>query len=156
MTDNEPLVLPVLPLRDLVLFPGVTMPIAAGRPATLKALEAAQAQAEPLILAVTQRQNTRNVTFDGCNTRWTGFVIPAACDRRSLVTRTHLINPARHRRRSEMDLRLRLRRIDSGRPFGRSVFALMLRCSLVTGEYPLPRCALPEVKILNRGAIHDL
>ena len=68
MTDREPLVLPVLPLRDLVLFPGVTMPIAAGRPATLKALEAAQAQEEPLILAVTQRQNTRDVTFDGLYT----------------------------------------------------------------------------------------
>ncbi len=68
MTDREPLVLPVLPLRDLVLFPGVTMPIAAGRPATLKALEAAQAQKEPLILAVTQRQNTRDVSFDGLYT----------------------------------------------------------------------------------------
>ncbi len=68
MTDKDPLVLPVLPLRDLVLFPGVTMPIAAGRPATLKALEAAQAQEEPLILAVTQRQNTRDVSFDGLYT----------------------------------------------------------------------------------------
>ncbi len=68
MKDVDPLVLPVLPLRDLVLFPGVTMPIAAGRPATLKALEAAQQEEEPLILAVTQRQNTRNVTFDGLYT----------------------------------------------------------------------------------------
>ena len=68
MTDKDPLSLPVLPLRDLVLFPGVTMPIAAGRPATLKALEAAQAQEEPLILAVTQRQNTRDITFDGLYT----------------------------------------------------------------------------------------
>ena len=68
MPDSDPLVLPVLPLRDLVLFPGVTMPIAAGRPATLKALESAQRSEEHLILAVTQRQNVRDVTFDGLYT----------------------------------------------------------------------------------------
>ena len=57
---SDPIVLPVLPLRDLVLFPGVTMPIAAGRPATLKALEAAQKMRTPLVLAVSQRSNTRD------------------------------------------------------------------------------------------------
>ncbi|MCP3956640.1 MAG: endopeptidase La [bacterium] len=65
MSDSDPLSLPVLPLRDLVLFPGVTVPIAAGRPATLKALEAAQKHKGKLILAVTQRQNTRDVEADG-------------------------------------------------------------------------------------------
>ena len=65
MSDKDPLVLPVLPLRDLVLFPGVTMPIAAGRPATLRAIEAAQKRPDSLILAVTQRKNTREVSFDG-------------------------------------------------------------------------------------------
>ncbi len=63
-----PLTLPVLPLRDLVLFPGVTMPIAAGRPATLRALAGAQSQQEPLVLAVTQHQNTRDVTSEGLYT----------------------------------------------------------------------------------------
>ncbi len=33
--------LPVIPLRQAVLFPGVTVPISAGRPATLAAIEAA-------------------------------------------------------------------------------------------------------------------
>ena len=37
----ERLTLPVLPLREVVLFPGVTAPIGAGRPATLRAIEAA-------------------------------------------------------------------------------------------------------------------
>ena len=64
MSDKEPLVLPVLPLRDLVLFPGVTMPIAAGRPATLKALEATQGRSDGLIFAVTQRENTRDVSVE--------------------------------------------------------------------------------------------
>lgn len=58
---SEPLVLPVLPLRDLVLFPGVTMPIAAGRKPTLRALEAAQKSSEPLVLAISQRQNIREI-----------------------------------------------------------------------------------------------
>ena len=58
---SEPLILPVLPLRDLVLFPGVTMPIAAGRKPTLRALEAAQKSSEPPVLAISQRQNIRDI-----------------------------------------------------------------------------------------------
>ena len=38
---TERLTLPVLPLREVVLFPGVTAPIGAGRPGTLRAIEAA-------------------------------------------------------------------------------------------------------------------
>jgi len=60
---SEPLILPILPLRELVLFPGITMPIAVGRPSTLKAIEAAKASSdEPLVLALTQTQNTSEVT----------------------------------------------------------------------------------------------
>ncbi|MEM8960658.1 MAG: endopeptidase La [Acidobacteriota bacterium] len=59
--------LPVLPLRDLVLFPAITMPIAAGRAATLRAIEAAQ-KGDGLIFAATQRQNTDNVTAEGLYT----------------------------------------------------------------------------------------
>jgi ATP-dependent Lon protease len=63
---SQPLVLPILPLRELVLFPGITMPIAVGRPTTLKAIEAAKtAGEEPLVLALTQRQNTSEVSADG-------------------------------------------------------------------------------------------
>ena len=45
----ERLTLPVLPLREVVLFPGVTAPIGAGRPATLRAIEAALATPERLV-----------------------------------------------------------------------------------------------------------
>ncbi len=66
---SEPMILPVLPLRELVLFPGITVPIAVGRSGTLKAIEAAKANGdEPLVLAVTQRKNTTKVTSDGLYT----------------------------------------------------------------------------------------
>ncbi len=49
--------LPVLPLRGMVTFPGLTSPIAAGRPGTLRAIEAAL-KADRLVFAVAQRDNT--------------------------------------------------------------------------------------------------
>jgi ATP-dependent Lon protease len=58
----ERLTLPVLPLREVVLFPGVTAPIGAGRPATLRAIEAALTQPDRLVFAVSQRQNIESVT----------------------------------------------------------------------------------------------
>ncbi|MBA3659145.1 MAG: endopeptidase La [Gemmatimonadales bacterium] len=61
---SERLNLPVLPLREVVLFPGVTAPIGAGRPATLRAIEAALATTDRLVFAVSQRQNVESVTAD--------------------------------------------------------------------------------------------
>src|SRR3954449_5265966 len=63
----ERLTLPVLPLREVVLFPGVTAPIGAGRPATLRAIEAALA-GDRLVFAVSQRQNVENVTSEALYT----------------------------------------------------------------------------------------
>ncbi len=62
---TERLVLPVLPLREVVLFPGTTAPIGAGRPGTLRAIEAALATPDRLIFAVSQRQNVEQVSADG-------------------------------------------------------------------------------------------
>ncbi|MEK7402985.1 MAG: endopeptidase La [Gemmatimonadota bacterium] len=53
--------LPVLPLRGTVIFPGLTAPIAAGRPGTLRAIEAAL-RGERLVFAVAQRDNTDEPT----------------------------------------------------------------------------------------------
>jgi len=53
---TERLTLPVLPLRDFVLFPGVTTPINVGKPKTLRAVEAALATPERLVFAVSQRE----------------------------------------------------------------------------------------------------
>ncbi|MGQ0765050.1 MAG: endopeptidase La [Gemmatimonadota bacterium] len=55
--------LPVLPLRGTVIFPGVTNPIAAGRPGTLRAIEASL-KADRLVFAVAQRDNTDEPTAE--------------------------------------------------------------------------------------------
>ena len=55
--------LPVLPLRGTVIFPGLTQPIAAGRPSTLRAIESA-VKGERLVFAVAQRDNSEEPTPD--------------------------------------------------------------------------------------------
>jgi len=55
--------LPVLPLRGTVIFPGLTAPIAGGRPGTLRAIESAL-KGERLVFAVAQRDNTDEPTPD--------------------------------------------------------------------------------------------
>ena len=60
MTDVK--TLPVIPLREAVLFPGVTSPIAAGRPATLRAIETALKTDDKTIFVVAQRENLEDVT----------------------------------------------------------------------------------------------
>jgi len=59
---SERLTLPVLPLREVVLFPGVSAPVGAGRPATLRAIEAALKSDSRLIFAVAQRENVDTVS----------------------------------------------------------------------------------------------
>src|SRR5438045_6039075 len=59
---SDRMTLPVLPLRDAVLFPGVATPIGAGRPATLRAIEAALKQADRKGCAVAQKENVDQVT----------------------------------------------------------------------------------------------
>jgi ATP-dependent Lon protease len=65
---SERLVLPVLPLREVVLFPGTTAPIGAGRPGTLRAIESALSTPDRLIFAVSQRQNVESVNAEGLYT----------------------------------------------------------------------------------------
>ena len=59
---TERTTLPLLPLREMVLFPGVTAPISAGRAGTLRAIEAALKTERRLIFAVSQRENIEQVT----------------------------------------------------------------------------------------------
>jgi ATP-dependent Lon protease len=59
---SDRMTLPVLPLRDAVLFPGVASPIGAGRPATLRAIEAALKDPERRVFAVAQKENVDQVS----------------------------------------------------------------------------------------------
>src|SRR5580700_3267637 len=51
----DTMVLPLLPLKNSVLFPFALMPLAAGRPQSLASLEAASKGEEKLIAVFTQR-----------------------------------------------------------------------------------------------------
>ncbi len=55
--SEQPVVytLPVLPLKSAVLFPYLLMPLSAGRPASIAAVEAALASESKEILVFTQR-----------------------------------------------------------------------------------------------------
>ena len=58
MDTTEPLHLPVIPLRDVVIFPGVKTVISAGRPGTLEAIKQAARSEDKLVFAVSQRVNS--------------------------------------------------------------------------------------------------
>jgi len=53
----ERLRLPVLPMRETVVFPGVALPISAGRPGTLEAIEQVLEGDQRQLFAVCQREN---------------------------------------------------------------------------------------------------
>jgi ATP-dependent Lon protease len=50
--------LPVLPLKNSVLYPRMVLPLAAGRPASVAAVDAALASEEKMIVVVAQRDAT--------------------------------------------------------------------------------------------------
>jgi len=53
--SNDSLILPLFPLKNAVLFPYLGMPLAAGRPVSVAAIEAAVATEEKEVLVVAQR-----------------------------------------------------------------------------------------------------
>jgi ATP-dependent Lon protease len=64
MTKN----LPVVPMRNGVLFPGMSLPVTAARPATLKAIEAALRDPEHRVFVAVQREDLDEVTPDNLYT----------------------------------------------------------------------------------------
>jgi ATP-dependent Lon protease len=60
--------LPIIPMRSGVLFPGVSLPITAGRTATLRAIEVAMRDPEHRVFAVSQRDEADDVLPEGLYT----------------------------------------------------------------------------------------
>jgi len=58
---GEMIQLPVIPMRDAVLFPGVVAPVNAGRPGTVAAVEAALATRDRRVLVLAQRDTGEEV-----------------------------------------------------------------------------------------------
>jgi ATP-dependent Lon protease len=63
-----PKILPIVPMRSSVLFPGMSLPITAARPATLRAIEAALRDPAHEVFVVAQREDLDEVTPDGLYT----------------------------------------------------------------------------------------
>ena len=57
----EQYILPVLPLRDTVVYPGVAVPISAGRPGTVEAVQEAL-DGDRRLFAVAQKENVDEAT----------------------------------------------------------------------------------------------
>ena len=60
--------LPIIPIRTGVLFPGVSLPITAGRAPTLRAIEVAMRDPEHRVFAVAQRDDADEVLPEGLYT----------------------------------------------------------------------------------------
>ena len=59
MTKNNPLIYPILPLRDLVMFPKMIAPLFIGRDSSIKALEAID-RLDSKILLIAQKDPTND------------------------------------------------------------------------------------------------
>ena len=60
--------LPIIPMRSGVLFPGVSLPISAGRTSTLRAIEIAMRDPERRVFALAQRDDAEEVLPEGLYT----------------------------------------------------------------------------------------
>ena len=63
--ENGIRTLPLLPLKNSVLFPGLLMPLSVGRPGSLAAVESALKTEEKEIVVVTQRDLSADVPGGG-------------------------------------------------------------------------------------------
>jgi ATP-dependent Lon protease len=135
VSESEELqALPVLPLKNSVLFPHLLLPLAVGRPASLAAAEAALATEEKEILLVAQREPS--------------LELPQAGDLFTIGTKAvikRMARPSDH----QLELivlgieRAVLVRIEETEPF------LKARVR----PYPLPPDSSPEVEALHRAIV---
>jgi len=63
-TNTTPLALPLLPVRDMVVFPAMMLPLAVGREKSIRALEEAMASHRKIFLAAQKRDQTEEPQKD--------------------------------------------------------------------------------------------
>lgn len=73
--------LPILPLRNMVLFPGVVMPVAVGRKSSLRLAKAADKNKLNIGVVCQLSPETENPGFDDCITsgRWQRLFVFLNC-----------------------------------------------------------------------------
>ena len=65
MSDGVMITLPVLPLRDIVVFPHMIVPLFVGREKSIKALEAVMAEDKQIILVTQTKADLEDPDADG-------------------------------------------------------------------------------------------
>ena len=71
MTSTSAIALPVLPLRDIVVFPHMIVPLFVGREKSIKALEAVMVEGKQIILATQTEASIEDPDADGLYTTGT-------------------------------------------------------------------------------------
>jgi ATP-dependent Lon protease len=134
-TETEVIqILPVLPLKNSVLFPHLLMPLSVGRPASLAAAEAALATEEKEIVVVAQRDQNKDLA--------------TAEDIYTVGTKAVIKKMARPRD-GQMDLivlgveRVVILKLEQQEPFLRARVR----------AFPLPAETSPEVEALHRAVV---
>ncbi|VTS01004.1 endopeptidase La [Tuwongella immobilis] len=128
--------LPVLPLRNTVLFPGMFMPFAVGRPGSLAAVEVALSGEEKTLLLVAQHPGTAE---------------DAITPEHLYTTATRGVIKRMNRTDEAMELivqgieRVRISRIDQVEPYLRAAYEVV----------PLPTDTDTEVEALQRAIIEQ-
>jgi ATP-dependent Lon protease len=69
MSDTPVISLPVLPLRDIVVFPHMIVPLFVGREKSIKALEAVMAEDKQIILVTQKKRHSKTRTHQVCMVR---------------------------------------------------------------------------------------
>ncbi len=135
MAEQEKIqILPLVPLKNSVLFPGLLMPLAIGRPASLAAVEAALATEEKEVVVVAQRSSdVDNPTQSDIYTIGTKAVI-RRMNRPNEDTLEVLVLGTE---------RVVIVKVDQTEPFTRA------RVS----SWPLPEDKSPEVEALTRALL---
>ena len=65
MSDKPSIALPILPLRDIVVFPHMIVPLFVGREKSIKALEAVMAEEKQIILVTQTEADIEDPDADG-------------------------------------------------------------------------------------------